>query len=146
MADDDTTRAPRLIEQTLALLAYAELRAILLAWAGVRTWDPAMRSRCIVARLLAEGGVGDLTARAQAALRAESQALLVPAILRAAPWPFDKIIGHGQIGSTDGLELIFHAAGRCAAAYRGNDPRLLSLAVSLADFVRSFDPRPPPPP
>ena len=129
----------KLVDQTLAIVCYAEVRAVLLAWAGLRSWDPAMRARSVVATLLAEDAADELAERAVMMLREESQVLLQPVLRRTAPWPFDKTIGHGQIGSTEGLEAIFHAAGKVAPAYRGNDVRLLSLAVSLADFVRHFN-------
>jgi hypothetical protein len=128
----------RLVEQMLSIVAYAEVRAVLLAWAGTRSWNPALRARSAVASVLAEEGATALPVRAMERLRHESQALLAPALRRQAPWPFDQAIGAGQIGTTDGLEQIFHAAGKVAAAYRGNDVRCLSLAVSLAELVRRF--------
>lgn len=129
----------RLVEQMLAVVAYAELRAIFLVWAGIRTWDPAIRARGCVARALADGVAEDIVEQAQGLLRDESRALLGPAIVRMAPWPYPQVLGHGQIGSTDGLEATFHAAGKLAAVHRGNDPRVMSLALSLADFVRGYE-------
>jgi hypothetical protein len=129
------------VEMMVRTVAYAEVRAVMLAWTGTRSWNPALRARAAVARALAEGAGAELPERAQQLLRGESQELLAPALRRAAPWPFDQTIGCGQIGTTDGLEQIFHAAGKIAGAYRGNDVRCLSLAVSLADFVRGYDQR-----
>lgn len=126
----------------LSVVAYAEIRAIWLAWAGTRSWNPAMRARAAVARALAEGVAAvELADRAQQILRGESHDVLLSANRRTPPWPFDQTIGCGQIGTTDGLEQIVHAAGKIAGAYRGNDVRCLALAVSLSDFVRSYDQR-----
>jgi hypothetical protein len=126
----------KLVDEMLSIVAYAEVRAILLAWAGNRAWHPAARARSAVAAILAEHGRDGLPARAVERLRAESNALLAARGL--APWPFDQSVGIGQIGATDGLEQIFHAAGKVAPAYRGTDVRCISLAINLAELVRRF--------
>jgi hypothetical protein len=132
----------RLVEQTLAIVAYAEMRAIFLAWAGVRGWDPAPRVWCAVRQVLAEGGeLVSIQARAQSVLRDESRMALESARRRAGPWPFDRTVAYGQIGSLDGLEESFHDAAMRASSHRADDPRLLALAVSLADFARQWPPR-----
>jgi len=126
-----------IVDETLAIVAYAEVRAIRLAWAGIRTWSPAIRARAAVAAAIRGGGTSDLVARAQKLLRAESTALLDTQIGRCGPWPYDHALGGGQLGSVVGLEELFHDAARQAAVHRRDDRRLLSLAVGLADFVRN---------
>jgi hypothetical protein len=133
----DMRRGHKMFDDAVAIIAYAEFRAIMLAWAGLPVWNPAVRARALVGMLLAEGGACDLVERAQAALRAESQALL--SRRRLAPWPFDHAVGHGQVGNTDGLEAVFHIAAKAAGAYRGGDSRIVPLAINLADFVQRFE-------
>lgn len=124
------------VAQAVQILAYAEARAIMLGWAGVRSWDPVLQTRAVVASVV-RGPRGDLVGRAQEALRAETRAVLDAALRRDGAWPFDRHLGPGQLGSTAGVEAIFHDAGRRAAAHRDGDPRLLALAVRLTDFLRN---------
>jgi hypothetical protein len=129
--------AAPLIDDALAIISYAEVRAVMLGWAGSYAWHPASRARVVVATLLAEGVRDDLRDRAQAELREQTKALLDRR--RVAPFPFDHAMGPGQLGSTDALESIFHVAGKCAGAYRGRDSRVLPLAISLADLVKRIE-------
>ena len=129
-------RPRTLLEQAVAVVAYAEVRAILLSWAGAR-WDPITRAWAAVRDVLAYGGdaAADLVPRAQAVLRTDSRAMLEPIIARRASWPFRRTLAPGQIGSTDGVEQIFHRAAADAWVVRRDDPGTLVAAISLSDLI-----------
>lgn len=123
-----------MVGDALKILAYAEVRAIMLAWAGRPAWSPQDRARSTVLAVLAEGcGDKELVTVTQARLREESQMLLAH---RHEPWPYDGRLGHGQLGNAEGIEKVFHLGAAEAWVYREKDPRMLSLAVSLAEIVR----------
>ncbi len=127
---------PNIVEQALAVVAYAEMRAIMLGWAQAGAWDPELRAWAAVHQAIEEGLNRDhVFPRASVVLRDDSRAVLDGVFRRAGPWPYDRKAGRGQIGSLEGLEKIFHDAGVRGATFRAEDSRLLSLAVQLADYV-----------
>ena len=126
-----------LLEQAVAVVAYAEVRAVLLTWAGA-SWDPIVRARAAVRDVLAFGGDGgsaELVTRAQAAMRVDSRAMLEPIIARRGTWPFRRTLAPGQVGSSDGIEEIFHHAAIAAWRVRRDDPRTLLSAIGIADLI-----------
>ncbi|MCL4225595.1 MAG: hypothetical protein KJZ91_14130 [Myxococcales bacterium] len=126
------------VEEIVRALAYAELRAIMLAWARVPVRHPSELVRVAIDRVVAEGacarGFGQ---RLRDAIRAETASALMEAIGRAGPVPWHRPLAPGQLGEAAGLEVIFDEAGELAGRVRGNDPRVLSTAVALTDYVRS---------
>jgi len=135
------------VDRALAIVAYAEVRAIMLAWAGAHGWEPTTHAWTALRRVLHDGvppGSLQLVEQAQALLRDESRAALGPAIRRAGPWPYDRTIAPGQIGSLDGIEATFHEAAKVAAHHRASEPPLLSVTLRLADFAHRYRERPAP--
>lgn len=126
----------KLFESCVSTVAYAEVRAIMLGWAGVRDWNPALRARAAISRAIDTGKVATLITDARQTLRDETGTLLTAASRGAPPWPYSHTIGPGQVGNTAGLESIFHLAGMLAGECRNNDPRVLALAVNLTDYVQ----------
>jgi hypothetical protein len=136
MRDVVEERPRTLLEQAVAVVAYAEVRAILLSWAGAR-WDPIARAWAAVRDVVQYGGAvaTDLVPRAQAVLRADSRAMLEPIIASRGVWPFRRAIAPGQIGSVDGVEQIFHRAAADAWQSRRDDAGTLVAAIGIADFI-----------
>mgnify|MGYP000959206663 CR=1 FL=1 len=126
------------VEEILRTLAYAELRAVMLAWARVPARDPVELVRAAIDRVLAAAPristcFGETL---RDALRSETAAAFDQAIRKAGPIPWQRSVAPGQVGEAAGLEIIFHEAGEAAARIRANDPRMLSIAVALTDYVR----------
>ncbi len=129
------------LRQMLSTVLYAEMRAIFLAWAGIRGWDPVTHAWSTVRRALHEclrPGMPEFLERAYAILREDSALALEPALRRGGPQPYDADIGHGQVGSSQGLEETFHEAGLVSVFHRAEDQRVLSVAIRLADFALSY--------
>lgn len=131
------------VEQLVRALAYAELRAVMLAWARVPVRHPTELVRGAIDAIVSEvetpgcelpDGFGQ---RIRDAIRAETASALMEAIVKAGPMPWHRPLALGQLGDAAGLETVFHEAGELAGRVRGNDPRVLSAAVSLTDYVRS---------
>lgn len=126
-------------------LAYAELRAILLAWAHVPVRHPTELVRgaidrvidpsAIDARELAGAAFGQ---RLREIIRAETASAFRAAIAKSGPVPWQRSLAPGQLGEADGLEAIFHRAGELAGEVRGDDPRTISAAIGLTDYVRAY--------
>lgn len=141
--------AGEILRQMVALVCYAEFRAMFLSWAGI-TWDPVPHTWAALRRLLDEldepvsPGAPAFLERGYEILRKDSRVALEAAVRRAGPWPFDLPIGRGQIGSLPGLEEAFHEAGVLARHHRADDRRLMSHAIRMTDFaLRSpVDPMP----
>ena len=128
----------QLVDQMTAVAAYAEVRAVMLAWASVLDWDPVVQARAALAQVLdATPAHPDhlLVFAAQDQLRQDSNARLGPVFPGVRSWPWDAPCGAGQIGSLAGLEAVFDHAGRVAALHRDGDPRMLSVALELAAHV-----------
>jgi len=126
-----------LLEQAVAVVAYAEVRALLLTLAGAR-WDPISRARSAVLDVLEYGGdsgAAELVTRAQSALRTDSRAMLEPIADRRGAWPFRRTVAPGQIGSVHGLEQIFHRAATHAWHVRRDDGATLLAAIDLSDLI-----------
>lgn len=125
-------------------LAYAELRAIMLAWARVPVPHPAQLVRGAVDQIVSMAntvGTHDLTVaeigrRLRDAIRAETASAFRAAIAKAGPVPWRRSLAAGQLGEADGLEVVFHEAGELAGQVRADDPRTLSTAVTLTDYLR----------
>lgn len=126
------------IEGIVRALAYAELRAIMLAWARVPVRHPSELVRVAIDRVVADSAsaVG-FCERIRDAIRSETASALMEAIARTGPIPWHRPLAPGQLGEADGLEIVFHEAGDLAGHVRGNDRRVLSTAVALTDYVRS---------
>jgi hypothetical protein len=130
------------VEHVLAIITYAEMRAVMLAWAGVPTRDPRE-----LARAAAIGAIDDARSGARVGstlaervidkVRAETGTALAQAGAKLGPFPWDRVIGRGQIGSLDGMERIFHDAGELASRHRAHDVRALAAAVSLTDALHA---------
>ena len=123
-----------------AIVAYAEVRAIMLAWAGVLREDPIALARRALNVVFRARALRHLSASAfgddvRAALRWMTAATLYRAGKRLGPPPWDTL-GDGQIGDVAGLEPVFHAAGCAASDVRANDPRIIVAAAALLDYVR----------
>jgi hypothetical protein len=130
------------VEDVLAIVAYAEMRAVMLGWAGIPARDPRelARAAAIGAINEARSGTGDgstLAARAIEQIRAETATALAQAGAKLGPFPWDRIIGRGQIGSLEGMERVFHDAGELASRHRAHDVRALAAAVSLTDALHA---------
>lgn len=126
------------VEEMVRALAYAELRAIMLAWARVPVLHPSELVRVAIDRLVAEGSSAvAFGQRIREAIRAETSSALMAATARTGPVPWHRPLAPGQLGEAAGLEVVFHEAGELAGRVRGNEPRVLSTAVALTDYVRS---------
>ena len=137
MCDVVMERPRTLLEQAMAVVAYAEIRAILLAWAGAR-WDPVSRTRAAVRNLLEYGGdtvASELVPRVQAALRTDSRAMLESLAAGRGAWPFRRTVAPGQIGSLDGIEQAFHQAAADAWRLRRDDAGTLLAAIGISDLI-----------
>jgi hypothetical protein len=126
------------VEEIVRALAYAELRAIMLAWARVPVRHPSELVRGAIDRVVAEGAcAAGFGQRLRDAIRSETTSALLEAVAKAGPNPWHRPLGSGQLGDADGLEVVFHEAGELAGRVRGNDSRTLSTAVALTDYVRT---------
>lgn len=126
------------VEEIVRALAYAELRAIMLAWARVPVRHPSELVRAAIDRLVAEGSSTiAFGQRLRDAIRTETASELMAAIAKTGPVPWHRPLAPGQLGEARGLEVVFHEAGELAGRVRGSDPRVLSTAVALTDYVRS---------
>lgn len=135
------------LRQSIAIVLYAEARAMLLGWASAPPWDPVVSCWSTLRRVLSERlrpGTPDFLVRAQEILQQESTLALAPVVRRAGPPPFDATVGRGQIGSLQGVDEMFHEVGFVAMFHRSEDPRVLSVAIRLADFARRYSPGGPP--
>lgn len=131
------------VGDAVAIVAYAELRAIMLGWAGCSGWDPITRAWAATRNAVKAPSRAGVVAVAQRLLRDDTRLLLDSAIRRAGPWPFDRTVGPGQIGALVGIEAIFHDAACSAIAHRADDRRVLSTAIGLADLIHSVRSRQP---
>ena len=126
-------------------LAYAELRAIMLAWAHVPVRHPMELVRGAVDQVIGEvSAVGspeltvtDVGQRLREAIRSETATAFRAAITKTGPVPWHRSLAPGQLGEADGLEVVFHEAGELAGRVRADDPRTLSTAVALTDYLRA---------
>ena len=130
------------VEHVLAIIAYSEMRAVMLAWAGIPAREPRELARAaaigVVDDVRSGSRVGStLVTRVLDKVRAETGAALAQAKAKLGPFPWDRVIGRGQIGSLEGLERIFHDAGELAARHRAHDVRALAAAVSLTDTLHA---------
>lgn len=50
--------------------------------------------------------------------------------------PWERPLAPGQHGDVPGLEVIFHLAAESAGTVRAAEPRTVSTAISLTDYVR----------
>jgi len=127
------------VEDMFAVLVYAEVRAIMLAWAGIRgtAVDAVESARRTVVELATtwRGGRRGFVAEARTRLREASRQTLAAVVERTSLWPFRRA-PPGAVGSLDGLEAVFHDAGVHAVAHREHDRHLLAAAVSLTELVR----------
>ena len=138
----DPLAAFRDVEAILRTLAYAELRAVMLAWARVPTRHPSELVRGAIDRAVAEWSASPVSVctfgeTLRAVIRSETARAFHEAVRRAGPVPWERALAPGQIGDAAGIEIIFHEAGDVAARVRANDPRMLSTAVALTDYVRA---------
>ncbi len=126
-------------------LAYAELRAILLAWARVPVRHPAEMVRSaldvlaaeVTATGMCEATVVEVGQRLRDQIRVETARAYQAAVAKVGPVPWRQSLAPGQLGDADGLEAIFHEAGELAGRVRGDDARTLSAAVALTDYLRA---------
>lgn len=131
------------VGEILRTLAYAELRAVMLAWARVPARHPAELVRAAIDLSLTEPGSRFARASTsygeglRATIRSETRTAFSEATRRAGPVPWQRAVAPGQLGEAEGLELIFHEAGETAARVRASDPRMLSTAVALTDYIRA---------
>lgn len=142
----DSLASFAVMEEIVRALAYAELRAIMLAWAHVPVRHPAELVRAaldqLVGKVDAVDGhdltVAEFGQRLRDAIRAETASAFGAAIAKTGPVPWQRSLAPGQLGEADGLELVFHQAGELAGRVRGDDSRTLSTAVALTDYLRSL--------
>jgi hypothetical protein len=131
------------VGEVLRTLAYAELRAVMLAWARVPSRDPAELVRSAIDVSLSDAsehfahGSESYGEHLRGTIRSETRRAFREATRRAGPFPWQYSVAPGQLGEAEGLEIIFHEAGETAARIRANDPRMLSTAVALTDYVRA---------
>jgi hypothetical protein len=133
-------------KQVLQLLAYAELRAILVAWAQGSPWNPIDETWLALRRTLEDGltpGSPPFATRAAELLRDSSQQALEPAMRRGGPWPYNYTIGRGQVGCFAGIESVFDEAGRIAVWHHDGDLRLLRVAIQLFERLQQLMTHPP---
>ena len=128
----------------LRAVAYAEARALMLAWARATVPDPIDLCRQMAMRALeGKGGLWHPSADAfgchvQTLVRGHTAAMLFRQARRLGPPPWDGPLGGGQLGSVAGIEIIFHHAGEQAGSVRAHDPRVLAAAVTLTDQMRQL--------
>lgn len=131
------------VPEMVTVVAYVEVRAILLGWAGVPQPDPADLCRRAITSALDERrglwhpSTAAFGAHVRGLLRGRTAAVLFRAAGRLGPVPWHQPLAIGQIGDVAGLEVIFHHAAEASATHRERDPRVLALAVSLTDYVRA---------
>jgi hypothetical protein len=131
------------VEDILRTLAYAELRAVMLAWARVPSRHPSELVRGAIDQRLAEASTtaafssGSFGEMLRETIRSETAVAFVEAARKAGPVPWQRTLAPGQLGEASGLEIIFHEAGEAAARIRANDPRMLSVAVGLTEYIRA---------
>jgi hypothetical protein len=131
------------VGEIMRTLAYAELRAVMLAWARVPARHPAELVRAAIDLSLAAPSAelacasGSYGEGLRATIRSETRNAFSEATRRAGPIPWQRAVAPGQLGEADGLEVIFHEAGETAARVRASDPRMLSTAVALTDYIRA---------
>jgi hypothetical protein len=126
------------VQEIVRSLAYAELRAIMLAWARVPVRHPSELVRAAIDRVVADGSsTRAFGQRIREAIRTETSRALMAAIAKTGPVPWHRPLAPGQLGEAAGLEVVFHQAGELAGRVRGEDSRVLSTAVALTDYVRS---------
>lgn len=118
-------------EQAITILAYAEMRAILLGAAGNDRWNPALRARAAVAAAISSGATANLVDRSLTTLRQETADLLGT----ARRYTSSEYIIRGQLGGIAGIEAVFHVAGKAAGPHRATDGRMAQIATSLSDFI-----------
>jgi hypothetical protein len=131
------------VEEMLRTLAYAELRAIMLAWARVPVRAPADLVRAAIDTTLDAGAPPNswyapiFGQCVRDTIRTETADAPLHAARKAGPVPWARPLAPGQHGDSEGLELIFHEAGEIAGRVRAHEPRSLSTAVGLTDYVRA---------
>ena len=122
------------------VVAYAEVRAIMLAWAGLHPTDPEVLARLAIAAVIRGRGQSRRSSDAfgsevRATLRRMTAAALARAGKRLGPSPWNTL-GNGQLGDVDGLETVFHVAAEAALGARADDPAIMAAAKALAEYVR----------
>ena len=131
------------VEEMLRTLAYAELRAVMVSWARGPVRAPDELVRAAVDHAVADNKPlwhPDATAFGQhlrGLIRTETAGVLFRLSRALGPSPWDRPLAPGQLGDVPGMEVIFHLAGEAAGEVRASEPRSLSTAVLLADYVRS---------
>jgi hypothetical protein len=129
---DPRTAVPDL----LAVVAYAEMRAVMLAWAQTSAPDVRELAHRAMLHAVETRPARPIVAVAREHVRAVTSEALARTAARLGPWPWDRIVARGQLGTLDGVERCFHAAGEAAAQHRSHDVRVLAAAVTLADELR----------
>jgi hypothetical protein len=119
------------LDDAVRILAYAEVRALFLACAGV-PWSPISRTLHLIEVV---ASAGPLSTRVVACMQARLRDDSLAALRRQRPRWSETALTDAQLGSSLGLEEIFHEAGRIAHVHRSGDPRLLPGAVRLADTL-----------
>jgi hypothetical protein len=119
--------------------AYAQLRAIMLAWAHVPVRDPTELVRGAIDQVVSSHDVSatDVGQRLRDTIRAETASAFREAIAKACLVSWRRSLAPRQLDDADLIELAFHDAGELAGRVRGEDPRILSAAVGLTDYLRA---------
>jgi hypothetical protein len=135
-------REYRAVDEMVRVLAYAEMRSVMLAWARVPIRQPVALVRWAVDRAMPMGaapwlgGESSFAAHCRQTIQQETSALFRAIARTRGPHPWQLPVAPGQVGDIDGLDAIFHAGAVAAGDVRIGDPRLTSLAYMLVDFVR----------
>ena len=126
--------------ELLSTVAYAEVRAIMLAWAGLLREDPVALARRAIDAVLRAGrrypSARTFGEAVRGSLRSMTAAPLYRAARRLGAPPWDTL-GDGQLGDVAGLEFAFHLAADAAAIVRAKDPQVLAAAAARGDDVRT---------
>ncbi|MBE7448951.1 MAG: hypothetical protein HS111_08655 [Kofleriaceae bacterium] len=134
------------VTQLVRALAYAELRAVMLAWAGADR-DGVRRTPVELVRTAIERALPankppwhpdapSFGASLRGLIRTETAGALFRLAREATSTSWERPLAAGQLGDVPGLEVVFHHAGELAGDVRGNDPRSLAAAVLLTDQAR----------
>lgn len=124
------------------VVAYAEARAIMLAWAGDASHEAADLARNAIFATLAESKeCWHPNAQAFGThLRGLIRTLTAGKLFRLGrrgEATGKNALAPGQHGDLPGIEVIFHKAGEEAGAVRLNEPRTMASAKALADYATS---------
>jgi len=130
------------VPEMVAVVAYAEVRSIMLTWAGILRCEPeGLCRRAVQAALEGRGRRHSSAAAFGTHVRDIIRGMTAAALMRAGrrlgapPW---DTLGEGQRGDVAGLEVVFHAAGEAGIQARARDQRVLAIAASLAAYVREL--------